>query len=170
MTLLLLAVIAMLAGGIWHFGRYPSRRETWRYALSPAHSEDRQQLNRARQQKQQVVKEASRALRYEVAVGRESFAWRGTERISRKAKWPDWHPPASMRQRQPELPQFVPGGPDNPLGARALYLGETLYRIHGTNDQESIGQAVSVGCIRMRNSDVKDLYERVTVGAAVVVL
>lgn len=110
------------------------------------------------------------ALRYQVAVGREGFSWRGTERVSRKAKWPDWRPPASMRQRQPNLPRFMPGGPDNPLGARALYLGDTLYRIHGTNEPATIGQPVSAGCIRMHNEDIKELFDRVELGASVVVM
>lgn len=108
-----------------------------------------------------------RAYRYSVGVGRPGFEWYGTHRISRKAEWPDWRPPAEMRQRQPELPEYMPGGPGNPLGARALYLGSTLYRIHGTTENYTIGQAVSSGCIRMLNEDVLDLYGRVTVGATV---
>ena len=111
-----------------------------------------------------------RAIRYGIGVGREGFTWAGRERITRKAEWPDWRPPAEMLARQPDLPEFMPGGPGNPLGARALYLGTTLYRIHGTNEDWSIGYAVSSGCIRMLNEDVVDLYERVPVGAAVIVL
>ncbi len=117
-----------------------------------------------------LVQPGGKAIRYGVGVGRQGFSWRGTEKITRKAEWPDWRPPESMRRRQPELPRFVPGGPDNPLGARALYLGNTLYRIHGTNEPHTIGQAMSSGCIRMMNEDVKDLYERVRVGARVVVM
>ncbi len=109
------------------------------------------------------------AIRYGIGVGRDGFSWNGTERISRKAEWPSWTPPAEMRQRQPELPTFMPGGPNNPLGARALYLGGTLYRIHGTNERWSIGRAMSSGCIRMLNEDVIDLYERTRVGAKVIV-
>lgn len=109
------------------------------------------------------------AIRYGIGVGRESFDWKGTEKITRKAEWPDWRPPADMRRRQPYLPAFVPGGPDNPLGARALYLGNTLYRIHGTNEAHTIGRAVSSGCIRMMNEDVIDLYQRVDIGTKVVV-
>ncbi|WP_349369867.1 L,D-transpeptidase [Salinarimonas sp.] len=117
-----------------------------------------------------LVQEGGTALRYGVGVGREGFEWRGTERITRKAEWPDWRPPAAMRRRQPELPAFMPGGPANPLGARALYLGGTLYRIHGTNDPSSIGRAMSSGCIRMMNDDVIDLYGRVGIGTRVVVM
>lgn len=115
------------------------------------------------------VKPDGKAVRYGVGVGRPGFTFRGTYRISRKAEWPGWTPPPAMRKRQPELPAYMPGGPNNPLGARALYLGSTLYRIHGTNERWSIGQAVSSGCIRMLNDDVIDLYERVRTGARVVV-
>jgi lipoprotein-anchoring transpeptidase ErfK/SrfK len=110
------------------------------------------------------------AIRYGIGVGREGFTWSGTERVSKMAEWPDWHPPADMIERQPYLPRFMAGGPGNPLGARALYLGNTLYRIHGTNQPSTIGQFVSSGCIRMLNEDVEDLYRRVQVGTRVVVL
>lgn len=110
------------------------------------------------------------ALRYGIGVGREGFTWAGTERITRMAEWPDWHPPAEMIERQPYLPRFMAGGPGNPMGARALYLGKTIYRVHGTNQPSTIGQFVSSGCIRMLNEDVEDLYSRVKVGAKVVVL
>ena len=110
-----------------------------------------------------------RAKRYGIGVGRWGFKWSGTERITRKAEWPDWIPPAEMRQREPDLPARMKGGPDNPLGARALYLGNTLYRIHGTAQPWTIGTAVSSGCIRLRNEDVEDLYDRVKVGAKVIV-
>jgi len=111
-----------------------------------------------------------RALRYGIGVGREGFAWSGTQTITRKAEWPDWTPPEGMVQRQPYLPRFVAGGPGNPLGARAMYLGGTVYRIHGTNQPQTIGGRVSSGCIRMVNDDVIDLYGRATVGTKVVVL
>lgn len=117
-----------------------------------------------------LVMEGNKALRYSIGVGREGFEWRGTETVTRKSEWPAWRPPAEMRERQPYLPQFVPGGPNNPLGARALYLGNSLYRIHGTNEDWTIGKAVSSGCIRLRNEDIVDLYRRVPVGAKVVVL
>ena len=110
-----------------------------------------------------------KALRYGIGVGREGFTWCGAERISRKAEWPDWNPPEQMIERQPYLPRFMAGGDGNPLGARALYLGGTLYRIHGSNDPDSIGQAVSSGCFRLSNDDIKDLYDRVAVGTTVIV-
>ena len=108
-------------------------------------------------------------IEYGIGVGRKGFEWSGIESVTRKAEWPDWTPPAEMRERQPDIPEFMPGGPDNPLGARALYLGSTLYRIHGTAEPHTIGQAVSSGCIRMLNDDVIDLYQRVKVGAKVYV-
>lgn len=111
-----------------------------------------------------------RAIRYGVGVGREGFTWSGVQSISRKAAWPDWHPPARMIARQPYLPRFMAGGPGNPLGARAMYLGSTEYRIHGTNDPSTIGKFVSSGCIRMANEDVEDLFNRVSIGTRVVVL
>ncbi len=111
-----------------------------------------------------------KAIRYGIGVGRQGFTWSGVETISRKSAWPDWIPPAEMITRQPYLPRWVAGGPGNPLGARALYLGNTAYRIHGTNNPASIGKHVSSGCIRMDNADVIDLYDRVNIGATVVVL
>jgi lipoprotein-anchoring transpeptidase ErfK/SrfK len=111
-----------------------------------------------------------KALRYGIGVGRQGFTWSGTETITRKAEWPDWIPPAEMVARQPYLPRWVGGGPGNPLGARALYLGNTDYRIHGTNDPTTIGKHVSSGCIRLENADVTDLYARVGIGTKVVVL
>ncbi len=111
-----------------------------------------------------------RALRYGVGVGRDGFTWSGVQSVSRKAEWPDWHPPAEMIARQPYLPRFVAGGPGNPLGARAMYLGSSQYRIHGTNDPSTIGKFVSSGCIRLTNEDVSDLFNRVSVGTKVVVL
>ncbi len=110
-----------------------------------------------------------KAVRYGVGVGREGFAWKGEQRITRKAEWPDWRPPPEMRERQPELPEFVEGGPGNPLGARAMYLGSSQYRIHGTLYPDTIGMAVSSGCIRLTNDDVSDLYEKVKIGAKVIV-
>jgi lipoprotein-anchoring transpeptidase ErfK/SrfK len=117
-----------------------------------------------------LVLGGGKAIRYGIGVGREGFSWAGAERVSRMAEWPDWHPPAEMIERQPYLPRFMAGGPGNPLGARALYLGKTLYRIHGTNQPSTIGTFVSSGCIRLVNSDIEDLYTRVQVGARVVVL
>ena len=110
------------------------------------------------------------AIRYGIGTARDGFEWSGTHRVTAKREWPGWTPPAEMKRRQPELPDYMPGGIDNPLGARALYIGSTLYRIHGTNEPWTIGQDVSSGCIRMVNDDVIDLYERVKIGAKVIVL
>ncbi len=117
-----------------------------------------------------LVLGGGRAMRYGIGVGRDGFSWSGMQKIADKKEWPDWRPPAEMIARQPYLPRFVAGGTHNPLGARALYLGNTQYRIHGTNQPRTIGQRVSSGCIRMTNEDVADLYERVQVGTKVVVL
>jgi lipoprotein-anchoring transpeptidase ErfK/SrfK len=111
-----------------------------------------------------------RAIRYGIGVGREGFTWAGTQTVARKQEWPDWHPPAEMLQRQPYLPRMMAGGPGNPLGARAMYLGNTEYRIHGTNAPDTIGKRVSSGCIRLTNADVEDLFDRVSIGSKVVVL
>jgi lipoprotein-anchoring transpeptidase ErfK/SrfK len=116
-----------------------------------------------------LVLSNGQALRYGIGVGRDGFRWSGTHRISAKKEWPSWTPPAQMLRRRPDLPRHMAGGVDNPLGARAMYLGSTLYRIHGSNEPETIGQAVSSGCFRMTNDDVKDLYSRVSVGTTVVV-
>jgi lipoprotein-anchoring transpeptidase ErfK/SrfK len=117
-----------------------------------------------------LVEDNGKALRYGIGVGRPGFTWSGTHEISAKKEWPDWVPPKEMLARQPYLPHLMAGGPNNPLGARALYLGSTLYRIHGSNEPWTIGHNVSSGCIRMRNADVIDLYERVKIGTKVVVL
>lgn len=117
-----------------------------------------------------LVQGQGRALRYGIGVGRPGFEWAGMKTVSMKREWPDWRPPAEMLKRRPDLPTHMAGGPDNPLGARALYLGSSLYRIHGTNEPETIGRAVSSGCIRMRNEDVVDLYGRVKVGSRVLVM
>jgi lipoprotein-anchoring transpeptidase ErfK/SrfK len=117
-----------------------------------------------------LVLGGGKAMRYGIGVGREGFTWSGVQTIARKQEWPDWIPPAEMLQRQPYLPRFMAGGPGNPLGARAMYLGNTVYRIHGTNAPATIGHQVSSGCIRMLNDDVADLYGRVNVGTKVVVL
>jgi lipoprotein-anchoring transpeptidase ErfK/SrfK len=109
------------------------------------------------------------ALRYGIGVGRDGFRWTGTHHVSAKREWPGWTPPSEMRRRRPDLPRYMAGGIENPLGARALYLGSTLYRIHGSNEPETIGHAVSSGCFRMTNEDVTDLYSRVSVGTLVVV-
>jgi len=110
-----------------------------------------------------------KAMRYGIGVGRDGFQWNGLLKITRKAEWPDWTPPAEMIERQPYLPRFMAGGPGNPMGARALYLGNTVYRIHGTNAPDTIGHAVSSGCFRLVNEQIIDLYERVPVGTKVIV-
>lgn len=117
-----------------------------------------------------LVLPGNRAMRYGIGVARDGFEWSGTHSVTAKREWPGWTPPAEMRQRQPELPAYMEGGPNNPLGARALYLGSTLYRIHGTNDPRTIGHNVSSGCIRLTNEDVIDLFGRVPVGSKVIVM
>ncbi|MCE1235166.1 MAG: L,D-transpeptidase [Hyphomicrobiales bacterium] len=117
-----------------------------------------------------LVLNDGKALKYGIGVGRPGFAWAGAHSVTRKAEWPGWTPPPEMRRRQPHLPAYMAGGPENPLGARAMYIGSTYYRIHGSNEPWTIGQAVSSGCFRMTNEDVTDLYERVKVGARVVVI
>ena len=116
-----------------------------------------------------LVQPGGRALRYGIGVGRDGFQWQGLLNISKKAEWPDWTPPPEMIARQPYLPRFMAGGPGNPLGARAMYLGATVYRIHGTNRPDTIGTKVSSGCFRLVNADVADLYERVPVGTKVII-
>jgi lipoprotein-anchoring transpeptidase ErfK/SrfK len=117
-----------------------------------------------------LVQSGGTAIRYGIGVGRPGFTWAGMKTVSMKREWPDWRPPPEMLKRRPDLPRYMEGGPDNPLGARALYLGSSLYRIHGTNEPHTIGRAVSSGCIRMLNEDVVDLYNRVKVGTPVVVI
>jgi lipoprotein-anchoring transpeptidase ErfK/SrfK len=116
------------------------------------------------------VQEHGKAMRYGIGVGRPGFTWAGVKTITAKKEWPDWYPPSDMLQRRPDLPRYMAGGPENPLGARAMYLGSTLYRIHGSNEPWTIGGDVSSGCIRLRNADVIDLFNRVQVGAKVVVM
>jgi lipoprotein-anchoring transpeptidase ErfK/SrfK len=113
---------------------------------------------------------SGQAIQYGVGVGRQGFRWSGTKTVSMKREWPDWRPAPQMLKRRPDLPRYMPGGMENPLGARAIYLGSSLYRIHGSNEPDTIGAAVSSGCIRMTNRDVTDLYDRVKVGTKVVVL
>jgi lipoprotein-anchoring transpeptidase ErfK/SrfK len=117
-----------------------------------------------------LIESEGRAIRYGIGVGRPGFTWSGIHRITQKREWPDWTPPDEMLKRRPDLPHYMAGGPDNPLGARAMYLGSTLYRIHGSNEPWTIGTQASSGCIRMRNDDVIDLYQRVKIGTKVVVI
>lgn len=123
-----------------------------------------------RQNRLYFVLGEGRAVMYRVATAKRGFEWRGSHQVSAKVKWPDWRPPQSMRKRRPDLPAFMAGGPNNPLGARAIYLGSSIYRIHGTNEPSSIGKAASSGCIRMLNEDVSELYKHVKIGARVTVL
>ena len=127
-------------------------------------------LINSRERRLYFVLPGGQAIRYGVGVGRPGFEWSGVKHIAQKREWPDWTPPAQMLKRRPDLPRHMEGGIDNPLGARAMYLSGTLYRIHGSNEPDTIGQAVSSGCIRMTNDDVTDLYDRARVGATVVVL
>ena len=117
-----------------------------------------------------LIQDNGTALKYGIGVGRVGFTWAGTTSVVAKKEWPDWTPPSQMLRRRPDLPRFMKGGPDNPLGARAMYLGSSLYRIHGSNEPETIGQAVSSGCFRLMNDDVIDLYSRVRIGAKVIVM
>jgi lipoprotein-anchoring transpeptidase ErfK/SrfK len=124
----------------------------------------------AKERRMYLVIDGGKAIKYGVGVGRPGFEWGGAKTVTRKQEWPSWTPPSQMLKRRPDLPRFMPGGPENPMGARALYLGSSLYRIHGSNEPETIGQAVSSGCIRMLNEDVIDLYTRVRVGTQVIVM
>jgi lipoprotein-anchoring transpeptidase ErfK/SrfK len=141
------------------------RYETW----FPSDEAPGTVIVRASEKRLYLILGQSMALKYGIGVAREGFEWSAQLKVSMKRQWPDWTPPEEMIKRQPDLPRHMAGGPDNPLGARALYLGATLYRIHGSNEPETIGTAVSSGCIRMANDDVIDLYERVSVGAKVII-
>jgi lipoprotein-anchoring transpeptidase ErfK/SrfK len=144
----------------------PIRRfETW----FPSDEKPGTVIVKASEKRLYLVLGESRAIKYGIGVAREGFEWSAELKVSMKRQWPDWTPPEEMLKRQPDLPKHMNGGPDNPLGARALYLGATLYRIHGSNEPETIGTAVSSGCIRMANEDIIDLYERVPVGAHVII-
>jgi lipoprotein-anchoring transpeptidase ErfK/SrfK len=166
---LLFAALIMLAGGPNFFGgggSSPIRRTvvsfTGNYAPGTIY------ISTA-ERRLYLVLGNGQALRYGIGVGRDGFRWSGVHRITAKKEWPSWTPPAQMLRRRPDLPRHMVGGIDNPLGARAMYLGSTLYRIHGSNEPETIGQAVSSGCFRMTNEDVTDLYDRVRVGTPVIV-
>ncbi|ALK08570.1 L,D-transpeptidase [Blastochloris viridis] len=155
------------SGGVYElFGSSPIARQTVRY--DGPHKPGTVIISTS-ERRLYLVQEGGTALRYGIGVGREGFQWSGTQSITRKAEWPDWRPPAPMLKRRPDLPRYMPGGPSNPLGARAMYLGSSMFRIHGSNEPETIGEAVSSGCIRMTNDDVIDLYNRVRVGTTVVV-
>jgi lipoprotein-anchoring transpeptidase ErfK/SrfK len=160
---------ALMSGGPTYFGgggSGPIPRQT--VSLATNYPPGTILINTA-ERRLYLVEPGGAALSYGIGVGRDGFRWSGVHRVSAKREWPGWTPPAEMRRRRPDLPGYMPGGIDNPLGARAIYLGSTLYRIHGSNEPETIGQAVSSGCFRMTNEDVVDLYNRVSVGATVVV-
>ena len=153
-------------GGGGYGGSSPIQRSTVSFASN--YSPGTIVINTA-ERRLYLVQPGGQALRYGIGVGRDGFRWGGVHRISAKKEWPSWTPPAQMLRRRPDLPRHMNGGVDNPLGARAMYLGSTLYRIHGSNEPETIGQAVSSGCFRMTNDDVTDLYSRVSVGTTVIV-
>jgi len=159
---------AMGGGGFFGFGGggSPIARTTVSF---PANYKPGTIVIRSGERRLYLVLGNGQALSYGIGVGRDGFGWSGVKRISAKREWPAWTPPAQMLKRRPDLPRHMVGGPDNPLGARALYLGSSLYRIHGSNEPETIGQAVSSGCFRLTNDDVIDLYTRVQVGATVIV-
>jgi len=153
-------------GGGYYSGSGPIQRTTVSF---PANYSPGTIVINTSERRLYLVTSNGQALRYGIGVGRDGFRWSGTHRITAKKEWPSWTPPAQMLRRRPDLPRHMPGGVENPLGARAMYLGSTLYRIHGSNEPETIGQAVSSGCFRMTNEDVTDLYNRVSVGATVIV-
>jgi lipoprotein-anchoring transpeptidase ErfK/SrfK len=176
----LLAFAVMPAAAQYYdpYGRYEGSRSFFGYnrpsggpstVSFPAHYKPGTVLISTSQRRLYLMLGNGQALQYPIGVGRIGFTWSGVTRVSAKREWPSWTPPAEMRRRRPDLPRYMAGGIENPLGARALYLGSTLYRIHGSNEPETIGQAVSSGCFRMRNEDVVDLYNRVSVGATVIV-
>jgi lipoprotein-anchoring transpeptidase ErfK/SrfK len=146
-------------------GAVPRETVTWTGHESPGNI-----VVSTKERRLYFVLPGGQAVRYGVGVGRPGFEWGGSKTVTRKAEWPGWTPPPQMLRRRPDLPRHMAGGPENPLGARAMYLGSSLYRIHGSNEPDTIGQAVSSGCIRMTNEDVMDLYERVKVGAHVTVM
>lgn len=153
------------SGGVWAIKPIPRKEVSFNQSYPPGTI-----VVNTPERRLYLVTENGKAIRYGIGVGKEGFQFSGTYNLTRKAEWPSWTPPAEMRARQPGLPTYMPGGPGNPMGARALYIGSTLYRIHGTNADWSIGRDLSSGCIRMLNDDVIDLYNRVKVGTRIVVL
>ena len=158
------------SGGYARGGRSPIKRTEVSYDGPYAKSPEGTIVINTKERRLYLLTGEGKAMKYGIGVGRPGFQWTGTHRVSRKAEWPGWTPPPAMRKRVPDLPVHMEGGPNNPLGARAMYIGSTIYRIHGSNEPWSIGQAVSSGCIRLANEDVIDLYERVKVGAKVHVI
>ena len=151
-------------------GRSPIKRKLVDYSGPHAKAKKGTIIVNTKERRLYFLMGDGKAMKYGIGVGRPGFQWNGSNRVSRKAEWPGWTPPPAMRKRVPNLPRHMEGGPNNPLGARAMYIGSTIYRIHGSNEPWSIGQAVSSGCIRLANEDVIDLYERVRVGARVHVI
>ncbi len=160
------ATIGLFDDSNFSSGVSPIRRETVSYA---ANYKPGTIVINTRERRLYLILGEGRALRYGIGVGRIGFTWSGVKTVSAKKEWPGWSPPEQMLRRRPDLPRYMPGGVENPLGARAMYLGSSLYRIHGSNEPETIGQAVSSGCFRMTNEDVTDLYERVRIGTTVIV-
>jgi lipoprotein-anchoring transpeptidase ErfK/SrfK len=159
----------MLSGGrpsTGYYGASPVPRTTVNY---PGNHKPGTIVVNTQERRLYYILGNGQALRYGIGVGRDGFRWSGVKRVTAKKEWPSWTPPSQMLRRRPDLPRHMAGGPDNPLGARAMYLGSTLYRIHGSNEPETIGQAVSSGCFRLTNEDVIDLYNRVQVGTTVIV-
>nr|WP_321457513.1 L,D-transpeptidase [uncultured Cohaesibacter sp.] len=156
--------------GYAHGGKSPIKRKTVTYSGPFAKSAQGTIVINTKERRLYYLMGDGKAMKYGIGVGRPGFQWTGNHRVTRKAEWPGWTPPPAMRKRVPNLPAYMEGGPNNPLGARAMYIGSTIYRIHGSNEPWSIGQAVSSGCIRLANEDVIDLYERVKVGAQVHVI
>ncbi len=155
-----------LFGGLFSTSSSPVPRATVSY---PSNHRPGTIIINPRERRLYLILGEGRALRYGIGVGRIGFTWSGVKTVSAKKEWPGWTPPSQMLRRRPDLPRYMPGGLENPLGARAIYLGSSLYRIHGSNEPETIGQAVSSGCFRMTNEDVTDLYERVRIGTTVIV-
>ena len=161
---------AKMANSASFLGMYQIARIPREIVTAPEKAKPGTIIIKTNERRLYYVLEDGKALRYGIGVGRDGFRWSGVETVSMKREWPDWTPPEQMLKRRPDLPRHMEGGPENPLGARAMYLGSSLYRIHGSNEPWTIGTNVSSGCIRMRNEDVVDLYERVKVGTKVVVL
>jgi lipoprotein-anchoring transpeptidase ErfK/SrfK len=160
---------AKMASSGSFFGTYQIARIPREVVAAPEKAKPGTIIIKTSERRLYYVMEDGKALRYGIGVGRDGFRWSGVETVSMKKEWPDWTPPEQMLKRRPDLPRHMEGGPENPLGARAMYLGSTFYRIHGSNEEQSIGGADSSGCIRMTNTDVIDLYNRVKIGATVIV-
>ncbi len=160
---------AKMANSASFFGMYQIARIPREIVAAPEKAKPGTIIIKTNERRLYYVMEDGKALRYGIGVGRDGFRWSGVETISMKREWPDWTPPEQMLRRRPDLPRHMEGGPENPLGARAMYLGSTFYRIHGSNEEQTIGGADSSGCIRMTNTDVIDLYQRVKIGTTVIV-